>query len=102
MFRESMPRFAGMLFFYDRPQRVSFWMKNTLIALDMLFVDESGTVQRLHHNAIPGDLTSINGGSGILAVLEINGGLSARLGITVGSELQHPGFEQEKAAYPCD
>lgn len=100
MFRAKLPRFSGMLFVYPRPQRASFWMKNTLIPLDMLFMDESGIVQHIHHRAVPGDLTPIDGGKGILAVLEINGGLAATLKIDVGSQLRHPALA-DKAAWPC-
>ncbi|MFP4328188.1 MAG: DUF192 domain-containing protein [Paracoccaceae bacterium] len=101
MFRESMAREAGMLFVYPRPQRVSFWMKNTRIPLDMIFVDETGTVRRVHVNAIPGDLTPIPGGDGIRAVLEINGGLSETMGISAGTQLRHPAFDAGLAAWPC-
>jgi uncharacterized membrane protein (UPF0127 family) len=76
-------------------------MKNTLISLDMLFADETGTVTRLHEFAIPGDVTTIDGGDNVIAVLEINGGLSGRLGIKEGDVLQHPSFG-DKAAAPCE
>ncbi len=101
MFRESMPRSAGMLFVYPEPDIVGFWMKNTLIPLDMIFLDATGTVQRIHANAIPHDETPIMGGAGILAVLEINGGMSEALGITVGSQMQHPAFDPQLATWPC-
>lgn len=101
MFVESMPSSHGMLFVYPRPGRVSFWMKNTLIPLDMIFLDATGTVRSIHHNAIPGDLTPIPGGEGILAVLEINGGLARSLGLTVGSQMRHPAFAADLAAWPC-
>lgn len=91
----------GMLFVYERPQQVAFWMKNTLIALDMIFADETGLITRIHANAIPGDLTAIPGGGGVLAVLEINGGLAARLGIETGDTLSHPSLDQTIAAAPC-
>ncbi len=100
MFREKLPRFSGMLFVYPQPQRASFWMKNTLIPLDMLFLDKNGTVQHIHANAVPGDLTPIDGGKGILAVLEINGGLAATLKIDAGSQLRHPIFGDD-ADWPC-
>lgn len=90
MFRESLPRSAGMLFVYDSPRRATFWMKNTLIPLDMIFADESGRVKRVHANAKPHDLNTVDGGEGIKLVLEINGGLAARLGISAGAELRHP------------
>ncbi|WP_299842482.1 DUF192 domain-containing protein [uncultured Roseovarius sp.] len=101
MFRENLPKSAGMLFIYPKPDRVGFWMKNTLIPLDMIFLDETGTVSRLHSNAIPHDETPIMGGENILAVLEINGGMAEALGISEGTELQHPAFDPQKAAWPC-
>lgn len=100
MFVEEMPRFSGMLFVYERPQFASFWMRNTLIPLDMLFMDERGRIVTLHENAVPLDETPIFGGENITHVLEINGGLSAMLGIEEGDTLQHPSFG-EKAADPC-
>ncbi|MCK8463696.1 DUF192 domain-containing protein [Aliiroseovarius sp. S1339] len=101
MDRENMPSTHGMLFLFEQPQEVSFWMKNTLIALDMLFLNADGTVARIHPNAVPLDLTPIPGGSDILAVLEVNGGIAARFGITQGSVLRHPSLDQTIAAWPC-
>jgi uncharacterized membrane protein (UPF0127 family) len=92
MFVESMPMLTGMLFVYDEPQAVSFWMKNTLIPLDMIFTSPTGEILAIHENAIPGDVTPIPGGDGIQMVLEVNGGLTSRLGISVGDVLQHPSF----------
>lgn len=102
MFRESMARGAGMLFLYDAPQRATFWMRNTLIPLDMIFIDPAGVVTHVHENAIPLDETTIDGGPGVLMVLEINGGLAGRLGISPGSELRHPRLDQDGAAWPCE
>ena len=101
MFVESMPAMTGMLFVYEREQTVSFWMKNTLIPLDMIFADASGVVQRVHENAIPGDLTAIPGGSDIQFVLEINGGMAERLGIDAGTEMRHPAIPSETASWAC-
>jgi uncharacterized membrane protein (UPF0127 family) len=101
MHRKSMPTSAGMLFVYDRPSSLSFWMRNTLIPLDMLFIDPAGVVQHIHHNATPLDETAIFGGDGLLSVLEINGGLAERMGISVGSQLRHPAFENYQPAWPC-
>lgn len=101
MFVDAMAQSAGMLFVYERPQRVAFWMKNTLIPLDMIFMDDTGTVRRVAHDAVPGDETPIPGGDDILVVLEINGGLARRLGISEGSQMRHPVFEQSDAAWPC-
>jgi len=101
MFRDSMARGAGMLFVYESPRPASFWMKNTLISLDMLFADKTGRVTHVHHRAIPGDLTPIDGGDGVYAVLEINGGLAKDYGITKGSLMRHPVFSPGPAAWPC-
>lgn len=101
MFRESMPKSAGMLFVYDAPQRATFWMRNTLISLDMIFTDQRGVVQHVHHEAIPGDETVIDGGRGILTVLEINGGLARAMGIVPGSQMRHTAFSSDTAAWPC-
>jgi uncharacterized membrane protein (UPF0127 family) len=101
MNRPSMPSGHGMLFLYDRPQPVSFWMRNTLIPLDMIFLDETGRVKHVHEGAVPLDETPIPGGDGILAVVEINGGLAGRIGIAPGAEMRHPAFDQPGAAWPC-
>jgi uncharacterized membrane protein (UPF0127 family) len=102
MNRPEMARSAGMLFIYEEPQRVSFWMANTLIPLDMIFMDEHGTVTRIHENAVPLDRTAIPGGEGVQYVLEINGGLSEAIGITVGSEMRHPAIDEALAVWPCE
>ena len=102
MNRPKMAKSSGMLFYYDHPQRVGFWMENTLIPLDMIFMSEDGVVQKIHENAVPLDRTVIPGGDNILAVLEINGGMARALGIKVGSELRHPQLEQTIAAWSCD
>ncbi|MGA0541537.1 DUF192 domain-containing protein [Neotabrizicola sp. VNH66] len=100
MFRETMAADTGMLFVYETPRRASFWMENTLIPLDMIFADEAGRVTRVHANAVPLDRTPIDGGDGVRFVLEINGGLAAKLGIAPGAELRHPAIGPE-AAWPC-
>jgi hypothetical protein len=100
MFREHLPTSAGMLFIYERPQRASFWMKNTLIPLDMVFADAAGRVTRVHEGAVPGDLTVIDGGEGVQFVLEINARLAARLGIGPGAVMRHPAIAD--AAWPCE
>ncbi|RMD89317.1 MAG: DUF192 domain-containing protein [Alphaproteobacteria bacterium] len=102
MFRRSLPQGAGMLFVYPRPQSVSFWMRNTLIPLDMIFAGEDGVVRNVHRMARPLDETPIFGGQDIRFVLEINGGLAARLGIAPGSEMRHPAIDPARAAWPCD
>ncbi|WP_295077347.1 DUF192 domain-containing protein [Tabrizicola sp.] len=102
MFRTELAPASGMLFVYEMPRRVSFWMKNTLIPLDMVFADASGTVTRVHSGAVPGDLTPIDGGEGVQFVLEINAGLASKLGIGPGTVLRHPAIPSETAAWSCD
>ncbi len=101
MFRDSMSASAGMLFIYDTPRHSSFWMKNTLIPLDMIFVDKTGRVTRIAENARPLDETPIDGGADVLMILEINGGMAKSLGISVGSQLRHPRFDSSIALWPC-
>jgi len=102
MHRERLAAMAGMLFVYDRPQRVSFWMRNTLIPLDMIFADPAGRITRIHENAIPHDETPIPGGEGVQYVLEVNGGLARRLGLAEGDAMRHPRIDPARAAWPCD
>ncbi|MEM1151484.1 MAG: DUF192 domain-containing protein [Pseudomonadota bacterium] len=102
MFREELALGAGMLFVFDRPRATSFWMRNTLIPLDMIFIGADGVVDKVHANAVPLDETPIPGGDAIQFVLEINGGLAARLGIAEGTEVQHPAIAQASAAFPCE
>lgn len=101
MHRESMPASAGMLFVYPSPRPAVFWMKDTLLPLDMIFIDQTGTVTRVHENAVPRDETPIPGGDSVLMVLEINGGLARRIGIVPGAMLAHPRLPQDRAAFPC-
>jgi uncharacterized membrane protein (UPF0127 family) len=89
MFRKAMPPNAGMLFIYPGEQPVSFWMKNTLIPLDMLFVKTDGSIAHIAHNAVPMDETPIDSGAAVKAVLEINGGTANALGIKEGDKVEY-------------
>ena len=102
MFRETLGRMASMLFVNGDERMLSFWMRNTLIPLDMLFIDEAGTVVRVHPEAVPLDETPISSGEPALAVLEINGGLAEDLGIEPGAVIRSPAMPQDTAAWPCD
>ena len=90
-----------MLFAYQCPGMRFFWMKNTLIPLDMIFADATGTVTHIHENAVPMDETSIDGGEGVAYVLEINGGLAGRLGLAPGSVMRSEIIHQGTAAWAC-
>ncbi|MAP17464.1 MAG: hypothetical protein CL626_00105 [Aurantimonas sp.] len=90
MNRESMPADQGMLFEFDETRPVAMWMKNTLIPLDMLFIDSDGVVKRVKTNAQPLSLETIPSGAPVKYVLELNGGAAARFGVAVGDRLRHP------------
>lgn len=92
MFRRALPRDAGMLFNYARPQKVAMWMKNTLIPLDMLFIDTSGRIVHIRQRAVPGSLEAISSKVPVRGVLELNGGTVSRLGITLGDKVRHKIF----------
>ena len=87
MFRESLAPDRGMIFPYDPPQAASFWMKNTLIPLDMVFVRADGTIARIEENTAPLSLEPVAAGEPVGAVLEIAGGRSAELGIHAGDRV---------------
>jgi uncharacterized protein len=101
MNRERMATSAGMLFVYEAPQHAFFWMKNTLIPLDMIFADGAGRVTRVHGMAVPHDETSIDGGEGVRYVLEINGGLAERIGLGEGAVMRSAALDQTAAAWSC-
>lgn len=92
MFRTSMAPDAGMLFDFKQEQMASFWMRNTLLPLDMLFIKADGTILNIHQRAIPRDETGINSVGPVRAVLEVNGGTTARLGIKAGDKVEHAIF----------
>ena len=84
MFREELPDSAGMLFLYPQPRHTSFWMKNTKIPLDMLFIDPHGKIIKIVPNTEPFSLKPIPSETRVVGVLEIQGGASERLGVEVG------------------
>lgn len=92
MFRETLAANAGMLFIYPKERIITMWMKNTILPLDMVFADRRGVVVSVHANAVPFSEEVISSGMPALAVLEINGGAAARLGIRPGDRLVHPAF----------
>lgn len=90
MFRDHLAADAGMLFDYHTEQLASFWMQNTLIPLDMIFIGADGIVKNIHVNARPLDTTSIPSEFPIRFVLEIPGGRSTEIGLAVGDKIDHP------------
>ncbi len=92
MFREQLPEDSGMLFFFPHEQRTGFWMKNTFIPLDMIFIKSDGTISSIHRGAVPHDMTSIYSIEPVRAVLEVNAGVADRLGINPGDKIHHSLF----------
>lgn len=89
MFRTSLAPDRGMLFPYDPPLEVGFWMKNTLIPLDLIFIRADGTIARIS-TASPLSEAQVTSGEPIAAVLEIAGGRAAELGISEGDWVEWP------------
>lgn len=92
MYRTSLNNDSGMLFLFQGESQRSFWMKNTLIPLDMIFISSDGTIEHIHHNAKPQDETHITSDGEAMAVLEINGGLAGTMNIKEGDKVLHPAF----------
>jgi uncharacterized membrane protein (UPF0127 family) len=84
MDRQSLAPDRGMIFPYQPAQPVAFWMKNTLIPLDMVFISPGGKILRIEANTVPLSLEPVGSGDAVEAVLELNGGRSAELGIAAG------------------
>ncbi len=92
MFRTEMAPNEGMLFIFPQPRRASFWMRNTLIPLDMVFVRQNGRIANIVANATPQTDTSRRSQGRVKAVFEIPGGRAAELGIRAGDLIIHPAF----------
>jgi uncharacterized membrane protein (UPF0127 family) len=93
MFRKELPEGKGMLFDFKREQDVSFWMENTYISLDMLFIRGDGTILRIAENTEPLSTRMVPSGGPVLAVLEVIAGTSRKLGIAPGDRVAHPIFK---------
>lgn len=90
MYRTAMAPDAGMLFDFRTPQPVSFWMENTVLPLDMLFVRADGTIARIKSNATPYSRENIPSGEPVQLVIELNAGRAAALGIAEGGRVHAP------------
>lgn len=90
MFVQELADDAGMLFDFKEERPVSFWMRNTFIPLDMVFIGADGVVKNIHVNAIPHDVTSIPSEGPVQFVLEIPGGRSVEIGLKPGDTMEHP------------
>jgi uncharacterized membrane protein (UPF0127 family) len=94
MFRQEMAAGEGMLFDYDPPQQVSFWMKNTFLPLDIIFIGADGRILNIAEKTTPLSLERLPAEGKARGVLEINGGLSEKLGIKPGDRVRHVLFDQ--------
>jgi uncharacterized protein len=93
MDRRFMPADHGMLFEFDREAPEAFWMKDTYIPLDMIFISRAGVVTNIVANAEPLSERAIPSGPPCMAVLELNGGAAATIGLKVGDRVRHPFFK---------
>jgi uncharacterized membrane protein (UPF0127 family) len=84
MWRQSVPRDSGMLFDWGAPRSSQMWMRNTLVPLDMIFINADGTVRSIAKNTVPRSEVVIDGQGPVRATLEVAGGTAARLGIQPG------------------
>ena len=92
MYREALADNAGMLFLYPKPQPVEFWMKNTPLSLDIVFVRQDGTIARIAENTTPMSEDLIPSGEPVVAVLEVKAGIMQQLGIAAGDRLRNPKY----------
>jgi uncharacterized protein len=92
MFRQSMADNQGMLFDFGTERPVSMWMKNTYLALDMVFITSDGKIHRIEENTEPHSEKIISSGVNIRAVLEVKAGTTRRLGIKAGDRITHQLF----------
>lgn len=95
MFRKHLADNAGMLFVYPQVRNISFWMKNTYIPLDMLFINQNGEIVHIHENAAPLSLKAISSTQPVKAAIEIGGGKAAALGIAQGDLVSHRLFSRQ-------
>jgi uncharacterized protein len=92
MYRRSLADNAGMLFIYPRPQPVEFWMKNTPLPLDIVFVRQDGTIARIAENTVPMSEDLIPSGEPVRAVLEVKGGTMRQLGVAAGDRVRNASY----------
>jgi uncharacterized protein len=92
MFRRELPDGQGMLFDFQREQPASFWMKNTYISLDIIFIRGDGRIHRIAENTVPLSEALVHSGAPVRAVLEVVAGTSRKLRIAPGDRVAHPIF----------
>ena len=95
MFRNYMPPDRGMLFDFKTPREVAFWMKNTLIPLDIIYIRADGTVLSIARNTTPLSEAPIPSGGPIVGVLELAGGRAGEIGLMPGDRIEHRIFKRD-------
>ncbi|MEE2774681.1 MAG: DUF192 domain-containing protein [Pseudomonadota bacterium] len=100
MHREKLALESGMLFIYDKPSNAKFWMKNTVIPLDIAFADAQGLVKFVKYLALPNDLSIIEGGDNIKYVVEVEAGTAKGLNLSKGAILRSNRFGSD-VLWPC-
>ncbi|MCB8873602.1 DUF192 domain-containing protein [Acidisoma silvae] len=98
MFRKVVPADSGMLFVFPTVQPEPFWMKNTLVPLDMVFINADGTIRAIAENTVPYSLAPVDSGGPVKAVLELQGGLTEKEQISVGDQVVAQSFGNAKPA----
>lgn len=93
MYRMEMPSNQGMLLDFEGPSKVSIWMKNTYISLDIIYIDEEGTITKIVPDAVPHSTAHMRSDSKVRAVLEVNAGQTAYHSIQVGDKVIHRSFD---------
>ena len=96
MFVRELPAGHGMLFLFDRPRFVSFWMKNTYLSLDLVFIGQDGVVVNVARNAEPFSLKPIESDAPVTGVLELVAGTAAKIRLSAGDRVLHPAFGRQK------
>lgn len=89
MFRNTVPEKTGMLFLFEDIEKHDFWMKNTFVSLDIIFIDAQKKISKIHRNAVPQKLDAISSDGEVASVLEIGAGQSDALGLSVGDTVEN-------------
>ncbi|MBB3884118.1 hypothetical protein GGR01_002983 [Acetobacter oeni] len=96
MFRPDIPPDGGMLFVWPAAQQSDMWMENTLCSLDIVFIGEDHRIQSVIENTVPESLARLSSHAPVVATLELQGGITAKLGISVGDVVNAPIFDKKK------
>jgi len=99
MFVKELPAGEGMLFLFERPQFAAFWMKNTYLSLDIVFIAPDGVVVNIAHDTEPLSVRPIESVAPVKGVLELVAGTAARIGLAAGDRVVHAAFADSPVGY---